>query len=138
MENQILTLFYATFQCGRYNVKKKKKMTMKNWKNCPKKLLIICPNPFFPQSSPGHSPQPKIDFPYHEISGPDICSLICALDQDANTHLRSIIDNLRLTINYLPYLLLYTCLQTRYACTWTIKHWFLNFIFGSFYFLNFT
>ena len=22
------------------------------------------PRPFFPQSSPGHSPQPKIDFPY--------------------------------------------------------------------------
>ena len=35
------------------------------------------PNPFFPQSSPDHSPQPRIDFLYHEISGPDICSLIC-------------------------------------------------------------
>ena len=29
------------------------------------------------KTSQGHSPQPKIDFPYHEISGPDICSLIC-------------------------------------------------------------
>ena len=59
---------------------KKKFLTPKNWKNEPQKLLIIDPDPFFPQSSPGHSPQPKIDFPYHEISGPDICSLICALN----------------------------------------------------------
>ena len=35
------------------------------------------PNPFFSQSSPNHSPQPRIDFSYYEISGPDICSLIC-------------------------------------------------------------
>ena len=40
-------------------------------------MLRIGPDPFFPRSSPGHSPQPKIDFPYQEISGPDICSLIC-------------------------------------------------------------
>jgi hypothetical protein len=51
---------------------------MKNCKNHPKKLLRIGPDPFFPQSSPGISPQPKIDVPYYEISGPDICSLICA------------------------------------------------------------
>ena len=50
---------------------------MKNWKNHPKKLLRIGPDHFFPLTSQGHSPQPKIDFPYHEISGPDICSLIC-------------------------------------------------------------
>ena len=49
----------------------------KSEKNGPQKLLIISPDPFNPQSSPGHSPQPKIDFPYHEISRPDICSLIC-------------------------------------------------------------
>ena len=55
---------------------------MKNWKNHPKKLLRIGPDPFFPRSSPGHSPQPKIDFPYQEISGPDICSLICAQRSD--------------------------------------------------------
>ena len=47
-------------------------------KNRPQKLLIIGPDPFIPQTSPGHRPQPKIDFPYHEISGPHICSLICA------------------------------------------------------------
>ena len=50
---------------------------MKNWKNHPKKLLRIGPDHFFPLTSQGHSPQPKIVFPYHEISGPDICSLIC-------------------------------------------------------------
>ena len=47
----------------------------KKWKNGPQKLLII--GLFFPQSSPGHSPQPKIDFSYHEILEPDIYSLIC-------------------------------------------------------------
>ena len=36
------------------------------------------PKPFFLHSSPAHSPQPGIDFSYYEISGPDICSLICA------------------------------------------------------------
>ena len=40
-------------------------------------MLIIRQDPFISQSSPGHSPQPRIDFSYYEISGPDICSLIC-------------------------------------------------------------
>ena len=31
-------------------------MTPKKWKNWPQKSLIIGPGPFFPQSSPGHSP----------------------------------------------------------------------------------
>ena len=35
------------------------------------------PKPFFLHSSPPHSPQLRIDFSYYEISGPDICSLIC-------------------------------------------------------------
>ena len=35
------------------------------------------PNPFFSQSSLDLSPQPRIDFSYYEILGPDICSLIC-------------------------------------------------------------
>ena len=34
-------------------------------------------NTFISQSSQDHSPQPKIDFSYYEISGQDICSLIC-------------------------------------------------------------
>ena len=75
-KNFFLPFFNATFQCGRYNVFNFF-LPMKNWKNHPKKLLRIGPDPFFPQSSPGHSPQPKINFPYWEISGPDICSLIC-------------------------------------------------------------
>ena len=50
---------------------------MKNWKNRQKKLLIIGPNPLILQSSPGHSPQLKIDFPYYGISGTDICCRIC-------------------------------------------------------------
>ena len=38
------------------------------------------PDPFISQSSPDHSPQPRIDFSYYEISGPDICYLICAAE----------------------------------------------------------
>ena len=47
-------------------------------KKRPQKLLIIGPDPFISQSSPDHSPRPRIDFSYYEISGPDICYLICA------------------------------------------------------------
>ena len=47
-------------------------MSIKTLKNGPQKLLIIGPNPFISQSSPDHSPQPRIDFSYYEISGPDI------------------------------------------------------------------
>ena len=49
----------------------------KSEKNWPQKLLMIDPAPFIAQSSQDHSPQPRIDFSYYEISGPDICSLIC-------------------------------------------------------------
>ena len=42
-------------------------------------MLIIGPGPFISQSGPDHSPLPRIDFSYYEISGPDICSLICVL-----------------------------------------------------------
>ena len=61
-----LPFFNATFQCGRYGVLKeikKKILPPKMWKNRPQKLFIMGPDPFFPQSSPGHSPQPKIDYP---------------------------------------------------------------------------
>ena len=54
-------------------------MSIKTLKNGPQKLLIIGPDPFISQSSPDHSPQPRIDFSYYEISGPDICSLICGI-----------------------------------------------------------
>ena len=56
-------------------------LTPKKWKNGPQKLLTIGPTPFFPQSSPDHGPQPRIEFSYNEISGPDICSLICVKSQ---------------------------------------------------------
>ena len=56
---------------------KEKKNTPKS-ENGPPKLLIIGPNTFISQSSPDNIPQPRIDFSYYEISGPDICSLICA------------------------------------------------------------
>ena len=53
----------------------------KNFKKTgPQKLLIIVPNPYLSQSIPDHSPQPRIDFSYYEISEQDICSLICAND----------------------------------------------------------
>ena len=60
-------LFWAFFSI--FHGEKKIILAMKNWKNRQIKLLVIGPDPFIPQ--------PKIDFPYYEISGPDICSLIC-------------------------------------------------------------
>jgi hypothetical protein len=78
-----LPLFYATFQCGPWKIFKKKLnqfFVNQNFKNGHQKLLIIGTNPFISQSSPDHSPQPRIDFSYCEISGPDICSLICVKD----------------------------------------------------------
>ena len=50
-------------------------LPIKTLKNGPQKLLTIGPNIFF--HSPAHGPHPRIDFSYYEISGPDICSLIC-------------------------------------------------------------
>ena len=35
--------------------------------------------PFFSQSSPAHSPQPKIDFSYYEYVPRHICLLICVI-----------------------------------------------------------
>ena len=49
------------------------------------------PRPFFPQSSPDQSPQPRIDFPCYEISGPDICSLICEVALKMSIYLAFII-----------------------------------------------
>jgi hypothetical protein len=75
-----LPLFYATFQCGRYAVFKKNLKTFFDPEKVKKQALKVAhnrPNLFFSQSSPDHSPQPRIDFPYYKISGPDICSLIC-------------------------------------------------------------
>ena len=55
-------------------------LSINTLKNGPQKLIIIGPDPFISQSSPDHSPKPRIDFSYYEISRPDICSLICDLD----------------------------------------------------------
>jgi hypothetical protein len=63
-----ITSFYVTFKCGRYNVfekLKKKKLTLKTWKNHPKKLLIIGPDPFF-LYWPGCLNGPKTEIPYHQ------------------------------------------------------------------------
>ena len=44
-------------------------LPMKFLKNGPQKLFIIGPDPLISQSSPDHSPQPRIDFSYYEIWG---------------------------------------------------------------------
>ena len=41
------------------------------------KFLVLKKPVLFQFSSPDHSLQPRIDLSYYEISGPDICSLIC-------------------------------------------------------------
>ena len=55
-----LTLLYATFPCGHYNVKKTKKKNFfaheKLKKKRSKKLLIIGPNPFFSTLQPRLQP----------------------------------------------------------------------------------
>ena len=78
-KNFFLPFFNATFQCGRYGVCKKKFKILFDPEKVKKRASKVAhnqPRLFFPQSSPGHSPQPKIDFPYHEISGQDICSYL--------------------------------------------------------------
>ena len=54
-----------------------------NMKKPPSKVAHNRPRPFISQSSPDHSPQPRIDFSYYEISGPDICFLICGFTSRA-------------------------------------------------------
>ena len=41
-------------------------LSIKTLKNGPQNLLIIGPDPFISQSSPDHSPQPRIDFSYYD------------------------------------------------------------------------
>ena len=56
---KILTLFYATFQCGRYNVKKIQKKIFfahEKLKKPPKKVAQNRPRPLFPTNQP--RPQP--------------------------------------------------------------------------------
>ena len=51
----------------------------KTWKKPPSKIAHNWPRPFYftVQPIPDHSPHPRIDFSYHEISEQDICTLIC-------------------------------------------------------------
>ena len=77
---KFLPFFYATFQCGRYNVFKFYLFYFfahKKLKKPPSKVAHNRPKPFIPQPSPTHSQQPKIDFSYHKNVPPTICSLIC-------------------------------------------------------------
>ena len=46
-----------------------------NWKKLASKVAHNWPRTFYFTFQP--RPQPRIDFSYYEISGPDICSLIC-------------------------------------------------------------
>ena len=54
-EKKNYLFFYATYQCGRYNVFKFYFFPTKSLKNRPQKLLIISPNLLF--HSPAHSPE---------------------------------------------------------------------------------
>jgi hypothetical protein len=58
---------------------KKNLFAHKKLKKTPSKVAHNQPKPFISQSSPAHSPQPRIDFSNHKISGTSICSLICAV-----------------------------------------------------------
>ena len=49
----------------------------KKLKKPPSKVAHNRPKPFFPQPSPTHSQQPKIDFSYHKNVPPSVCSLVC-------------------------------------------------------------
>jgi hypothetical protein len=54
------TLFYATFQCGRYSVFKKNLTFFFDPEKVKKRASKVAhnqPNPFFSQSSPDHSPE---------------------------------------------------------------------------------
>ena len=44
-------------------------------------MLIICPDPFISQSSPDHSPQPRVDFSWN-LGTRHLFSYLCALDLD--------------------------------------------------------
>ena len=60
--------YYAIFQCRQYSVFKEKIfLTPKKWQDMP----------FISQPYPDYTSQPRIDFSFDEISGSDICSLVC-------------------------------------------------------------
>ena len=63
-----LPFFYATFQCGRYNVFNFFFLTTKSWKNLPQKLLIIGPNLFSHSPAQHTANSPKSIFHIIEMS----------------------------------------------------------------------
>jgi hypothetical protein len=80
-QKTFLPFFYATFQCGRYNVFKFLFFfAHKKLKKPPSKVAHNRPKSFIPQPSPTHSQQPKIDFSYHKNVPPSVCSLVCDLN----------------------------------------------------------
>ena len=75
-------IFYTTFQCKPYNIFKQKLnylFTYGNLKKQASKVAHNWPKPFFSQSSPAYSPQPRIDFSYYKYVPRVICLLICGL-----------------------------------------------------------
>ena len=63
-QKKCLPFFYASFQCGRYNVSKFYffSLTTKSWKNHPKKLLIIGPDLFFFSAALTAQNSPELHF----------------------------------------------------------------------------
>ena len=69
------TFFYATVQCGRYNV-----LIFFSHKKLKKPLSKVAhnrPQTFFSQVRPSCPNQPRIDFSCHKYVPRRICSLIC-------------------------------------------------------------
>ena len=56
-------------------------------------LLIIGPDPFISQSSPDHSPQPRINFSYYKYVPRHICFLICDMLPTVAHYTRLHLDN---------------------------------------------
>ena len=82
-KKKILPFFYATFQCGRYNVFKFFFFFFfdhKKLKKPPSKVAHNRPKPFLRQSSPGHSPQPRSSFPFYKKSNAILSLLLSALN----------------------------------------------------------
>ena len=81
INNFFLPFFYATFQCGRYNVFKFFFFFFahKKLKKPPSKVAHNRPKPFLRQSSPGHSPQPRSSFPLYKKSNAILSLLLSGL-----------------------------------------------------------
>ena len=79
-EKPFFTFFLCNFSVRTLQCFQKKKFiffALKKLKKPPSKVAHNRPKPFFPQPSPSHSQQPKIDFSYHKNVSPSVCSLVC-------------------------------------------------------------